>query len=58
MPGEALELVEQIRSQPSLQEAARTNRTELLFVETSAHLAQRDVKGAEPPCRRRCNSTR
>ena len=40
-------LVEQIRAEPSLLDAARTNRTELLFVETSAHLAQNDVKGAE-----------
>ena len=43
MPGEALKLVEQIRSQPDLLDAARTNRTELLFVETSAHLAQGDL---------------
>ena len=47
MPAQALKLVDQIRAQPSLLEAARTNRTELLFVETSAHLAQKDVKGAE-----------
>jgi tetratricopeptide (TPR) repeat protein len=47
LPDKALNLVEQIRSQPSLQDAARTNRTELLFVETAAHLAQSDVKGAE-----------
>lgn len=47
MPAQALKLVDQIRAQPSLLEAARTNRNELLFVETSAHLAQKDVKGAE-----------
>ena len=47
LPDKALELVEQIRSQPSLSDAARTNRTELLFVETAARLAQSDVKGAE-----------
>ena len=41
MPGEALKLVDQIRAQPSLLDAARTNRTELLFVEASAHLAQK-----------------
>jgi tetratricopeptide (TPR) repeat protein len=47
LPDKALDLVEQIRSQPSLNDAARTNRTELLFVETAARLAQNDVKGAE-----------
>jgi tetratricopeptide (TPR) repeat protein len=47
MPGEALKLVDQIRAQPSLTEATRTNRTELLFVEASAHLALNDVQGAE-----------
>jgi tetratricopeptide (TPR) repeat protein len=47
LPGEALKLVDQIRAQPSLLEATRTNRTEFLFVETSAHLAQNDLKGAE-----------
>ena len=46
-PGEALKLVEEIRAQPNLLHAARTNRSELLFVETSAHLAQRDFGGAE-----------
>jgi tetratricopeptide (TPR) repeat protein len=47
MPGEALKLVDQIRAQPSLFEATRTNRTEFLFVETSAHLARNDLKGAQ-----------
>jgi tetratricopeptide (TPR) repeat protein len=47
LPGEALKLVDQIRAQPNLFEATRTNRTEFLFVETSAHLAQKDLKGAE-----------
>jgi predicted Zn-dependent protease len=47
LPDKALGLVEQIRSEPSLRDAARTNRAELLFVETAAHLAQKDVKGAE-----------
>jgi tetratricopeptide (TPR) repeat protein len=47
MPGQALELVDQIRAQPDLLGAARTNRTELLFVEASAHLAQNDLRGAE-----------
>ena len=50
-PGEALKLVEPIHVQPGLLAAARTNRTELLFVETSAHLAQGDVGGAEATVR-------
>ena len=47
MPGEALKLVDQIRAQPSLADPLRTNRTEMLFVEASAHLALNDVRGAE-----------
>ncbi len=47
MPGEALKLVAEIRAQPSLAEATRTNRTELLFVEASAHLALNDIRAAE-----------
>ena len=47
MPAEALKLVDQIRAQPNLLDAARTNRTELLFVEASAHLAQDDSRSAE-----------
>ena len=47
MPNQALKLLDQIRSRPDLLQAARTNRTELLFVEASAHLAQDDVRGAE-----------
>jgi tetratricopeptide (TPR) repeat protein len=47
MPDEALKLVDQVRAQPDLLDAARTNRTELLFVGTSAHLARHDVGGAE-----------
>jgi tetratricopeptide (TPR) repeat protein len=47
MPGEALELIDQIRAQPNLLEAARTNRADLLLVETSARLAQNDLTGAE-----------
>jgi tetratricopeptide (TPR) repeat protein len=47
LPDKAIDLVEQIRSEPSLRDAARTNRTQLLSVETAAHLAQKDVKGAE-----------
>jgi tetratricopeptide (TPR) repeat protein len=46
MPGQALKLVDQIRAQPSLLDSVRTNRTELLFVEASAHLALNDVSGA------------
>jgi tetratricopeptide (TPR) repeat protein len=47
LPEDALNLVEQIRSQPDLRDGARTNRTQLLFVEAAAHLAKNDVKGAE-----------
>ena len=51
MPGQALKLVNQIHSHPDLVEAARTNRTELLFVEASAHLAENDLPGAEASVR-------
>ena len=47
MPNQALKLLDQIRSRPDLLQAAHTNRTELLIVEASAHLAQDDVRGAE-----------
>ncbi len=47
MPGEALKLIAEIRTQAGLLEATRTNRTEFLFVETSAHLGQGDLRGAE-----------
>ncbi|MGO8931474.1 MAG: tetratricopeptide repeat protein [Limisphaerales bacterium] len=47
MPNQALKLLNQIRARPELVEAARTNRTELLFMEASAHLAQNDLRGAE-----------
>jgi tetratricopeptide (TPR) repeat protein len=47
MPDQALKLLHQVRSQPELVEAARTNRTELLIVEASAYLAQNDLRGAE-----------
>jgi tetratricopeptide (TPR) repeat protein len=47
MPADALKIIDQIRAQPALASAAETNRTELLFVETSAHLGQNDVPGAE-----------
>lgn len=46
-PAEALKLVEQIHAQPDLLDAARTNRTDLLFVETAAHLALGNLKDAE-----------
>jgi tetratricopeptide (TPR) repeat protein len=45
MPNQALKLLNQVRSRPDLIEAARTNRTDLLFVEASAHLAQDDLQG-------------
>jgi tetratricopeptide (TPR) repeat protein len=46
-PGEALKLMGELRAQPDLADAVRSNRTELLFVEASAHLGQGDLKGAE-----------
>jgi tetratricopeptide (TPR) repeat protein len=46
-PKQALELLSEVASKPEFAEAARTNRTELLFVETSAHLSQQDLRGAE-----------
>ena len=50
-PSEALKLVEPIHVQPGLLAAVGTNLTELLFVETSAHLAQGDIGGAEATVR-------
>ncbi len=47
MPGDALKLIEQIRAEPNLLAAVLTNRSELFSVETSAHLAQGDLRGAE-----------
>jgi tetratricopeptide (TPR) repeat protein len=47
MPNQALKLLNEVRSRPDMVEAARTNRTDLLFVEASAHLAQDDLQGAE-----------
>jgi tetratricopeptide (TPR) repeat protein len=47
MPSQALKLVSEIHASPELREVARTNRTELLSVEASAHLAQNDLQGAE-----------
>jgi tetratricopeptide (TPR) repeat protein len=50
-PSEALKLVEPIHVEPGLLAAVGTNRTDLLFVETSAHLAQGDIGGAEATVR-------
>ena len=47
MPSQALKLVNEIHASPELRDAAHTNRTDLLFVEASAHLAQNDLQGAE-----------
>ena len=46
-PGEALKLMEDLRAQPDLADAVRSNRTEMLFVEASARLGKGDLKGAE-----------
>jgi tetratricopeptide (TPR) repeat protein len=47
MPAEALRIIDEIHAQPDLAAAAVTNRTELLFVETSAHLGKDDPAGAD-----------
>jgi len=47
MPAEALKIINEIRAQPDLLAVGGTNRTELLFVEASAHLGQNDPAGAE-----------
>ena len=47
MPDRALELVKEIHTHVDLRDAAQTNRTEVLFVEVSAHLALNDLGGAE-----------
>ena len=47
MPDEALKEVEKIHVRPDLREATRIHRTDMLFLEASAHLAKRDVGAAE-----------
>ncbi len=47
MPERALDIIKEIRAHPSLLSASETNRPQLLFVETSAHMGQRDVEGAQ-----------
>ena len=47
MPDKALSLVEEIHDQRPLAIAAETNRAQMLFVETSAHLGKGDVAGAQ-----------
>jgi tetratricopeptide (TPR) repeat protein len=47
LPSQAMQLITEIRAHPALFPVPSTNRTEMLFVETSAHLASGDVKGAE-----------
>jgi tetratricopeptide (TPR) repeat protein len=47
MPDQALKVIEQIHAQPELLPVPRTNQTELLSVETAAHLVRNDVAGAE-----------
>jgi tetratricopeptide (TPR) repeat protein len=47
LPSRALQLVEEIRAHPALLPVPSTNRTEMLFVEASAHLANGDLKSAE-----------
>jgi tetratricopeptide (TPR) repeat protein len=47
LPSKAMQLVDEIRAHPAVFPVPNTNRTEMLFVETSAHLANGDLKGAE-----------
>jgi tetratricopeptide (TPR) repeat protein len=47
LPSKAMQMVEEIRANPAVFQVPSTNRTEMLFVETSAHLANGDLKGAE-----------
>jgi tetratricopeptide (TPR) repeat protein len=47
MPAEAVKIVDEIRAQTDLLKLDRTNQSEVVFVETSAHLANKDVRGAE-----------
>lgn len=45
-PQAALNVTAQIHTQPDLKDVLRTNRNALLMVETSAHLAAKDLAGA------------
>jgi tetratricopeptide (TPR) repeat protein len=47
MPAEAIRIVQEIYGDAELLKLDRTNRVELAFVETSAHLANQDLAGAE-----------
>jgi tetratricopeptide (TPR) repeat protein len=47
LPSKALQLVEEIRAHPERFPVPSTNRTEMLFVEASTHLANNDLEGAE-----------
>ncbi|MEI6391109.1 MAG: tetratricopeptide repeat protein [Verrucomicrobiota bacterium] len=47
IPRAALQIVDEIRSHPALLPVPATNRTEMLFVEISAHLANGDLQSAE-----------
>jgi tetratricopeptide (TPR) repeat protein len=47
MPELALQVAAQIRAQPELVGLGRTNQTELLAVEATAHLAKNDLVGAQ-----------
>jgi tetratricopeptide (TPR) repeat protein len=52
MPDKALHLVDQIREQPELADVARTNRSEILMVETAAQLAKGDLGAADKAVQR------
>jgi tetratricopeptide (TPR) repeat protein len=47
LPAEALKIVEWIHAQPDVFPITRTNQSEVMFVETSAKLANKDLVGAQ-----------
>jgi tetratricopeptide (TPR) repeat protein len=51
LPDEALKVLNEIHDRASKVDLARTNITDLLLVETAAHLTKADVKGAEATVR-------
>ena len=47
MPDQALKVIDELHAHPKTLAVPRTNANELLYVEMSAHLAKKDVAGAE-----------
>ena len=52
LPSKALEIVKDVRAHPDVFPVAGTNRTEMLYVEASTHLANGDLQSAENVVRR------